>query len=113
MLRLEGITCAYGPVAAVRDLDLEARERAIVCVLGANGAGKSTTLKAIAGLVAPLSGRIWLAGNRPKAFDGLTRFLEVTGMRICGSEKPICRWPPGRFPQRCVERCYRLCMPTF
>ncbi len=99
MLRLEGITCAYGPVAAVRDLDLEARERAIVCVLGANGAGKSTTLKAIAGLVAPLSGRIWLAGRDITPLPPPQRV--ALGIALC---------PEGRriFPEFTVEENLRI-----
>jgi len=58
MLTVENITCAYGPIVAVRALSLEAAGGALVCILGANGAGKSTTLKAIAGLARPQHGRI-------------------------------------------------------
>ena len=72
MLRLEGVRAAYGPVEALRGVDLEVRAGELVCLLGANGAGKSTTLRAISGLVRPTAGRILfeeraLAGAEPAA----------------------------------------------
>jgi len=72
VLRLEGVRAAYGPVEALRGVDLEVRAGELVCLLGANGAGKSTTLRAISGLVRPTAGRILfeeraLAGAEPAA----------------------------------------------
>ena len=58
MLRLEGVRASYGPVEALRGIDLEVRAGELVCLLGANGAGKSSTLRAISGLVRPTAGRI-------------------------------------------------------
>jgi branched-chain amino acid transport system ATP-binding protein len=58
MLSVDDLHCSYGPIEAVRGLSLEADEGSLVCVLGRNGAGKSTTLKAIAGLVRPWRGRV-------------------------------------------------------
>ena len=58
MLRLEGVRAAYGPVEALRGIDLEVRAGELVCLLGSNGAGKSSTLRAISGLVRPTAGRI-------------------------------------------------------
>jgi len=58
VLRLEGVRAAYGPVEALRGVDLEVRAGELVCLLGANGAGKSSTLRAISGLVRPTAGRI-------------------------------------------------------
>src|SRR5262245_52303472 len=62
MLRLEGVFAGYGPVDALRGLDLEVREGELVCLLGANGAGKSSTLRAISGLLRPRAGRILFGG---------------------------------------------------
>lgn len=62
MLSLTGLDVRYGAIQAVRDLDLEVGEGEIVALLGANGAGKSTTLKAIVGL-APGKGEIKFAGQ--------------------------------------------------
>ena len=58
MLVLEGVHAAYGPVEAIRGLDLDVRQGELVCVIGANGAGKSSTLRAISGLLPTTRGRI-------------------------------------------------------
>jgi len=63
VLRLEGVTAGYGRIAALRDVTLEVRRGELVCLIGANGAGKSTTLKAISGLVRPTAGRITWDGQ--------------------------------------------------
>jgi branched-chain amino acid transport system ATP-binding protein len=62
VLRLEGLRAAYGPVEALRGIDLEIRAGELVCMLGANGAGKSSTLRAISGLLRPTAGRVVLDG---------------------------------------------------
>ncbi|MBL8582080.1 MAG: ABC transporter ATP-binding protein [Rhizobiaceae bacterium] len=61
MLRLEGLTVSYGPVSAVRGLDLTIGAGELVALLGPNGAGKSSTIGAITGLV-PAGGRVFLDG---------------------------------------------------
>ena len=53
MLRLSGLKVAYGAVEALHGLDLEVRRGELVTILGANGAGKSTTLMAVSGRVKP------------------------------------------------------------
>jgi len=58
VLRLEGLRAGYGPIEALRGLDLEVRRGELVCLVGANGAGKSSTLRAISGLLRPTAGRI-------------------------------------------------------
>jgi branched-chain amino acid transport system ATP-binding protein len=63
LLKVTDLTCGYGPVLAVRDVSFGVEEGSIVCVLGANGAGKSTTLKAVSGLVRPTLGTIVLGGR--------------------------------------------------
>ena len=63
MLRLEGLSCGYGPMRAVHGLDLEAGEGRITALLGANGAGKSSTLMCIAGHVEVHGGRIVYGGQ--------------------------------------------------
>jgi len=59
LLKTETIEVCYGIVPAVRDLSLEVREGQIVALIGANGAGKSTTLKALAGVLRPRQGKIF------------------------------------------------------
>ena len=63
MLRLEGIDAFYGDLQALADVSLEVREREIVALVGANAAGKSTTLRVISGLVAPRRGRVILGDD--------------------------------------------------
>jgi branched-chain amino acid transport system ATP-binding protein len=64
MLQVHEVVAAYGPVVALHGVSLEVREGSIVAVLGANGAGKSTTLRAISGLLRPKSGSIEFDGQR-------------------------------------------------
>jgi branched-chain amino acid transport system ATP-binding protein len=63
VLKIEGLTCRYGKVAAVRDLSITVGAGELVALIGANGAGKTTTLKAISGLIAPVAGRITFLGQ--------------------------------------------------
>jgi len=63
LLAAEGLELAYGEVAVCRDLTFEIADGEIVTLLGANGAGKSTTLRAIAGALAPRAGSIRFRGT--------------------------------------------------
>ncbi len=60
MLRIDGLKVSYGGIEAVKGISFEVPDGKIVTLIGANGAGKSTTLRAIAGLVKPAAGRIHL-----------------------------------------------------
>lgn len=62
LLELKGIEVAYGPVRALRGIDLEVAEGEIVALIGANGAGKSTLLKTVSGLLHPKAGSIRFQG---------------------------------------------------
>ena len=62
LLRVERLELAYGEVPAVRDVSFDVAEGEIVTLIGANGAGKSTTLRGVAGSLAPRKGRITFAG---------------------------------------------------
>ena len=63
MLEIRDLECGYGPVAALKGVSLDVGEGELVALIGANGAGKSTTLRAISGLVKPKSGSIRFAGQ--------------------------------------------------
>ena len=64
MLQVRDVVAAYGPIVALHGVSLEVPEGSIVAVLGANGAGKSTTLRAVSGLLRPRSGSIEFLGER-------------------------------------------------
>lgn len=62
MLICEHLLVRYGPIEAVRGLSLQVAEGRIVAVIGANGAGKSTTLRALSGVVPKAGGRVLFRG---------------------------------------------------
>ena len=63
LFRLEDVHVAYGPIAALRGVTLEVREGEVVCLIGANGAGKSTTLMTISAVVKAKAGKKYFAGE--------------------------------------------------
>jgi branched-chain amino acid transport system ATP-binding protein len=68
-LSVKGLRAGYGRAQVLFDIDLDAREGEVVALLGRNGAGKSTTLKAIMGLVPPLSGEVLFDGRSVKGLE--------------------------------------------
>jgi branched-chain amino acid transport system ATP-binding protein len=63
LLKLEGVNTYYGPIHILQDLSLEVNAGELVCLLGGNASGKSTTLKTILGIVRSHSGRIEFNGE--------------------------------------------------
>jgi len=68
MLRLDQVVTHYGPIMALKGIDLHVDRGEIVCLLGGNASGKSTTMKTILGLVRPTSGTVEFEG---RILDGL------------------------------------------
>jgi branched-chain amino acid transport system ATP-binding protein len=99
MLALESVSAGYGRVEALRDVSLAVRRGELCCLLGANGAGKSTTLKTISGLVAARSGRIVFEG------EDISRLGAPRIVR-----RGIAHCPEGRrvFPYLTVEENLRI-----
>lgn len=64
LLSLEDVSVYYGTAAAVVGINMEMEEGSMVGVIGANGAGKTTILRAISGLVPITSGKIWFSNRR-------------------------------------------------
>lgn len=69
VLEVQDLSVAYGRVEAVRNVSLRVMPGEFVSVIGSNGAGKSSTLKAIAGIVKPSAGRIVVDGKRTDGND--------------------------------------------
>ena len=64
ILKLSNVKLNYGPIAAIKGIDLSVEEGQIVAILGANGAGKTSTLKVISGLLKPSAGEITFDGKK-------------------------------------------------
>ncbi len=74
LLELRGVVSGYGPIRALKGIDLSVDAGTIVALIGNNGAGKTTALRTISGIVRPRSGSITLAGSR---IDGIAAHLIV------------------------------------
>jgi len=64
MLKITNVTTHYGPIKALDDVNIEVGAKEIVCLLGGNASGKSTTMKTILGIVKPSSGTVEFMGER-------------------------------------------------
>ena len=69
MLKLQNVESAYGPIRAIRGVSLQVRRGEISTVLGSNGAGKTTILKTISGIIDPRKGSIEFNGSDITAMD--------------------------------------------
>lgn len=90
LLSVSGLEVRYGAVEAVRGVDFEINEGEIVTLLGANGAGKSSTLNALVGLVAVAGGRVVFDGeditdHAPERFAPMGMTLSPEGRRVFGT----------------------------
>jgi branched-chain amino acid transport system ATP-binding protein len=87
VLKLDGVVAAYDDVTCLHGVSLEVRRGEIVTLIGANGAGKSTTLKTVSGLLAPRAGIIEfdgqpIAGRSPDAIVALGLVQVPEGRRV-------------------------------
>jgi len=69
VLQIADLRVSYGGIEALKGISFDVRQGQIVTLIGANGAGKSTTLRAISGLVHPTSGRIKFDGRDISSLD--------------------------------------------
>ena len=92
MLKVEGLHVYYGAIHAVKGIDIEIPEGSIVTLIGANGAGKSSTIRAVSGLIKSIKGKILyspsgasqtdLAGRAPEEIVKLGVAMSPEGRRI-------------------------------
>ena len=99
MLQIENLEVCYGAISALQGISLTVGKGEIVTLIGANGAGKSTTLRAISGILKPKAGRILYNGENIAGF---------TPHKIV--ERGICHVPEGRmvFPGLTVLENLRM-----
>lgn len=99
MLNVKGLEVNYGFVKAVKGVDIAVNEGEIVSLIGANGAGKSTTLKAISGLVTAIAGEISFEGRSITNLDS----SKIVSMGVI-------QCPEGRkiFPQLTTEENLKI-----
>ena len=99
LLSLHDVSVHYGPVAAVRSVNIRAAANSIVTIIGANGAGKTTLLRTISGLLQPSAGRIVFAEHSIEAIPAES----IVGLGIA-------QVPEGRrvFPDLTVDENLRL-----
>jgi branched-chain amino acid transport system ATP-binding protein len=99
LLEVKDLQVAYGSILAVKGVSLEVNQGEIVTLIGSNGAGKSTTLRTISGLLKPKSGSITFAGERIDGKEG----HEIVA-------KGLCQSPEGRriFPRMSVRENLEL-----
>ena len=118
MLEVHGLKVSYGGINAVKGIDLSIAEGELVCLIGANGAGKTSALKAIAAMIRRSGGVVRLAGEDTAglASHQLVRrglALVPEGRGIFGrliSARPmasICCSPPESVPPVWPRRSYR------
>ena len=104
LLKVEKLEIAYGDVAAVRDVSFEVAEGEIVTLIGANGAGKSTTMRGVAGSMLSRKGKI--------LFDG----IDVTRLPAhARAAAGIALVPEGRrvFPALTVQETTMIPPPSY
>ena len=125
VLELRNVSVAYGKATALHAINLHVSPGEVIALIGANGAGKSTTLRAISGLLKPTNGDILLdgtsiAGQRCRKISVLELIFARTVWRLnaepnwCwsgfpGYESAACRWR-GRC-RAVSSKCWRSAAP--
>jgi len=94
LLSIENLEVSYGPIAALKGVSLQVPQGRIACLIGANGAGKSTVLKAVSGLLPVKAGAIALEG---------VNLCQTPAHRIVGLGLTHCPEGRGVFPELRVD----------
>src|SRR5580692_1672064 len=108
VLQAKKMHAGYGPVEVVKDLDLVVHSGEVVALLGGNGAGKTTIVRALSGQLKPSGGEVWFKG-RPTTAPLHKRVRE--GMRLITEERSVFMGLTtaenlrlgGQSPEACLE----------
>ena len=87
MLKVRNLSVHYGKIRAVRDIDMDIEQGEIVSLIGANGAGKSTTLRALSGLTKPAGGTIEFEGKQIAGWSA--KAIVQAGLSHCPEGRQI------------------------
>ena len=119
ILSIQGLKVRYGPIEALKGINIEVPEGSVVALLGANGAGKTTTLQTISGLVSAASGKILYDGKditnmEPEKIAGIGIAQSPEGRQIFADLTVLENLRVGAFTVKsrktideCFERVYR------
>lgn len=87
LLRLEKVVVDYGSIHALKEIDIDVNTGEVITLIGANGAGKSTTMKAIMGLIPVKSGKIWFDGKEITNLD--TKNMVQSGIILSPEDRQV------------------------
>lgn len=109
LLEVKNLNAQYGKVHALSNISLDISEGMIAALIGANGAGKSTTLNTIAGLMKPTSGSIWFGGKRiaglpPHEITAMGIILVPEGRRLFTKISVMDNLKMGRYTRKSGKR---------
>src|SRR5438093_1376609 len=118
-LQLEGLSKHFGPTVAVREVSLDVRDGEFVVLLGPSGCGKTTTLRMIAGFIAPTAGRMRLGGkditmlppwkrDTGMVFQSYALFPHLTVAQNVAFGLEMRKIPTSDIPQRVTEALRRV-----
>ncbi|MBI4278611.1 MAG: ABC transporter ATP-binding protein, partial [Armatimonadetes bacterium] len=113
-IEIESLTKHYGPIAVLRDVSLQVRPGEVLALLGPSGCGKTTTLRVVAGFVAPDAGRVRIRGrdvtrtpayqrNTGMVFQNYALFPHLTVRDNVAFGLSLRRQPPAEIERRVAE----------
>ena len=94
VVRLEGVQKFFGPIQALKDIDLAIGRNEIVGLIGDNGAGKSTLIKVMTGVMPPTSGRIFIRGREIDLSDYSVRMAHDLSIETVYQDKSLAEKQP-------------------
>jgi len=112
MIEVRNLQKRFGAVTALRDVSFHAPDGAITGLLGANGAGKSTTLRIVCGVLQPNAGSVAVEGRVGALLDHAGLYARLTPREILSYSGRLHGIPPRRLAERVAEVISFLGMPS-